>query len=99
MLTVKEKQLVKEYAKKLATKKKKLVESSSMEIGRLRDYLKSNCRSWEYDSDNHDDTMELVSTLQQRFPKIKFDDIFAIAKHWTGYEGDIDGDDDEINKM
>jgi|LakMenE18May11ns_1017448.scaffolds.fasta_scaffold9773340_3 hypothetical protein len=56
------------------------------EIGELRDYLKSSCRSWEYDSDNYDDTVSLTNHLQQRFPNLSFDEIFNVAKDWTGYQ-------------
>jgi len=60
------------------------------QIGELRDYLKSNCRSWEYDSDNYDDTVSLTNHLQQRFSDLSFDEIFSIAKDWTGYEESVE---------
>lgn len=59
--------------------------SKDTSIGELRDYLKASCRSWENDCDNYDDTVELTNHLQQRFSKLSFDDIFSIAKDWTGY--------------
>jgi hypothetical protein len=52
----------------------------------LNDYLKSNCRSWEYDADNYEDTLTLTSHLHQRYPQISFDELFQRASHWTGYE-------------
>jgi len=63
-----------------------LTENRNSQIGELRDYLKSDCRSWEYDCDNYDDTVSLTNHLQQRFSDLSFDEIFNIAKDWTGYE-------------
>jgi len=62
--------------------KKRLIES----FGELSDYLKSNCRSWEYDADNEDDTMKLANHLKEKFPDLNFDRIYSIASDWTGYE-------------
>lgn len=55
-------------------------------FGELSDYLKSDCRSWEYDADNYDDTMKLANHLKQKFPKLDSDEIEKIAADWTGYE-------------
>ena len=56
------------------------------QIGELKDYLKSNCRSWENDCDNYDDTVSLTNHLQEKYPNLSFDEIFDIAKDWTGFE-------------
>ena len=52
----------------------------------ISDYLKSSCRSWEYDCDNYDDTTSLANKLKDKFPNLSYDYIFNIAKDWTGYE-------------
>lgn len=50
------------------------------------DYLKSNCRSWEYDCDNADDTYRLASHLHNKFPNIPFAELYQMAVDWTGYD-------------
>lgn len=61
------------------------------EIG---DYLKSNCRSWEYDSDNLDDTNTLANHLVQKF-NVSEEEAFNIAKDWTGYEEETEDYEEE----
>lgn len=52
----------------------------------LSDYLKSNCRSWEIDCDNLEDTQTLANHLQAVFPDITPEKAFQEAQDWTGYE-------------
>jgi hypothetical protein len=56
----------------------------------LNDYLKSNCRSWEYDCDNYNDTITLANHLQTIFPDLSFDYVYEKAKHWTGFNDESD---------
>ena len=58
----------------------------------LSDYLKSNCRSWEQDCDNEEDTNLLTYHLQSKFPDIDYQIIYEQAKNWTGYESDTQRD-------
>jgi hypothetical protein len=81
---------MREQINKVKNYKQFLNENRNSQIGELRDYLKSNCRSWEYDSDNYDDTVSLTNHLQQRFSDLSFDEIFNIAKDWTGYEESVE---------
>jgi hypothetical protein len=81
---------MREQINKVKNYKQFLTENRNSQIGELRDYLKSNCRSWEYDSDNYDDTVSLTNHLQQRFSDLSFDEIFNIAKDWTGYEESVE---------
>lgn len=55
----------------------------------LSDYLKSNCRSWENDCDNEEDTLALAAQLSVKFPDMPYDKIYEISKNWTGYESDL----------
>ena len=55
-------------------------------MNELSDYLKANCRSWEQDCDNAEDTNSLANDLSNRFPNIPFNDVYQAAKDWTGYE-------------
>ena len=60
-------------------------------LGEANDYLKSNCRSWEHDCDNYEDTLTLANHLQEKFPILSQDRAFMIACNWTGFEQkDID---------
>jgi hypothetical protein len=81
---------MREQINKVKNYKQFLTENRNSQIGELRDYLKSNCRNWEYDSDNYDDTVSLTNYLQQRFSDLSFDEIFNIAKDWTGYEESVE---------
>lgn len=73
------------------------VSKPNVNIGEMQDYLKASCRSWEQDCDNYDDTITLTGHLQQRFPNLSFDDIFQVAKDWTGYEENQE-EDEEVNE-
>lgn len=77
---------IKDFLKKVAKSKKKLNENVTHDYVEMMDYLKASCRSWEYDCDNEDDTLELANHLSNKFPEIPFDDIYTAAKNWTGYE-------------
>ena len=63
-----------------------LNENKNQSIGEIRDYLKSNCRSWEYDCDNYDDTVSLTNHIHDKYPELTFEEIFDVVKDWTGYE-------------
>lgn len=72
-------------------------QSHSSDLGQASDYLKSNCRSWEYDCDNYEDTNTLAHHLQDKFPNIDSDKAFRIAADWTGYERS-DEDFDQLDR-
>lgn len=61
-------------------------------MNELSDYLKANCRSWEYDCDNEQDTLALASHLSQSFPEIPYHEIYETSKNWTGYEPELSRD-------
>lgn len=58
---------------------------NNIQIG-VSDYLKSNCRSWEMDCDNEEDTNTLAHHLVGVFEDLSVEKAFEIAKDWTGYE-------------
>jgi len=54
-------------------------------MNEMSDYLKSNCRSWEQDCNNEDDTLQLAHHLKSKF-NVSIDEAFNAAAHWTGFD-------------
>lgn len=58
-------------------------------MSKVGDYLKSNCRSWEQDCDNEQDTRELANHLTSKFPTLTSEEAWEVSKHWTGFEEEM----------
>lgn len=59
-------------------------------LGAIRDDLKANFRKFEIDADNKKDTEDLFRKLQKKYKKVDSEELWQLAKDWTGYEEDLD---------